>query len=60
MAKEKKENVPVEEAVELMVEFNGRMISRTQFLEEQEKAMTQKGMKIVEVSPGVYKTRIQE
>lgn len=49
-----------EETLEKLVEFNGKEISREQFLEEQRKAMQHKGMKIVEVSPGVFKTRIQE
>lgn len=41
------------------VEFNGQKITKAKLQEEIELAKQTKGMKIIEVRPGVYKTRIQ-
>jgi len=41
------------------VELNGVSIPKTQLQEKIQEAEKEKGVKIVEVSPGVWKTRIQ-
>lgn len=59
MEEKKKTEEVKDEGLRKMVELNGKMISYEKFLEEQEKAIRNRGMKIVEVSAGVFKTRIQ-
>ena len=50
----------MDEKKEKLVEFNGKKITEEQLLQEKAEAEKKKGMKVVEVSPEVYKTRIQE
>ena len=42
------------------VTLNNKKLTESQFQEEKEKLEKQKGVKVVEVEQGKYKTRIQE
>lgn len=42
------------------VTLNGKEITRQKLQEEQQKAQSTKGVKIVEVSPGVFKKLLQD
>lgn len=42
------------------VVFNGKEITVEKFQEEKKELESQKGVKVVEVQPNQYKTRIQE
>ena len=40
--------------------FNGQKLTESQFNEKKKEIETQKGMLLIEVSPGVYKTRLND
>lgn len=42
------------------VVLNGKQVSKEQLNEQKQQLETQKGVKIVEVQPGQFRTRIQE
>lgn len=42
-----------------LLELNGKKLTESQFKEEVKTLESKPGVKVVEVSPGVYKTRIQ-
>ena len=42
------------------VVLNGKQISKEQLNEQKQQLETQKGIKVVEVQPGQFRTRIQE
>ena len=40
--------------------LNGKILTESQFNEKKKEIETQKGMLLIEVSPGVYKTRLND
>ena len=52
---EEKQEQKLEEVV-----FNGKKITKAELQEQIEKAKSEKGISIQEVSKGIYKTRIQD
>lgn len=45
---------------EKTVEVNGQTLTESQFQEKKEEISKQKGVVLVEVSPGVFKTRLND
>jgi hypothetical protein len=45
---------------EKTVEVNGQTLTESQFQEKKEELKKQKGVVLVEVSPGVFKTRLND
>jgi hypothetical protein len=42
------------------IELNGQKLTESEFQERKEELTNQKGVKLVEVSPGVFKTLLQD
>lgn len=42
------------------IELNGQKLTEAQFNEKKEELANQKSVQLVEVSPGVFKTRLQD
>ena len=55
----KKENIMEEQKLEEKVMLNGNEMTKTQF-EEEKKKLLEKKVELVEVSSGVYKTRLKD
>lgn len=42
------------------VQVNGQILTESQFEEKKEEVAKQKGVTLIEVSPGVYKTKLED
>ena len=53
------DTVKVVEEIKKLVEFNGQTMTREEFEKQSQEYNHKPGVSIIEVSPGVYKSRIQ-